>query len=370
MKLEFSKFALLCVALFLSRPAFASEDSDLTAAVNQSAPKLDSGDAASAEKILTPAIEKARGMHSKPEDSYLNALELLARAHAKLNNPDKQFLELNQVSTYYLMRSRKEDARSAHRRALAVALKSFPKTDLRIAQAYENCARDCEDTRNYEQAVSNYDEAIKLREKTFDANAFKNCGIRPNNYDYTIPHAQESWAYAEDLRSVGWSLDRQRLFDKGGKSFEKYFDLNRTAFGDSHEKTLEALSQLAMHYERARNFALGESTCKKLIEAQKKTLGANDQQLIFSLNTLSHLYEDQDKDADAEKVIKEQLAIAERHMGKDSGMVAGILENYYGILAHMGRAAEAKSVRERAERIRAATHTRAEHKVEASVIKK
>lgn len=341
----------------------------MTAAVNQAAPKLDSGDAASAERILTAAIDNARAMQSKPEDSYLNAFELLARAHAKLNNPDKQFLDLNRVATYYSMRKRKEDSRSAHRRALAVALKSFPKADARIAQAYENCARDFDDSHNYEQAVSNFEEALKIREKSFDASAFKNCGIKPNNYDYTIPHSIESWDYALDLRSVGWSLDRQRLFDKGGKAFEKYFDLMHTAFGDNHEKTIQALSQLAMHYQRARNFALAESTAKKVIEAEKKTVGSDDMQLVFSLNTLFHVYEDQDRDADAEKVIKEQLAIAEKHVGKDSAMVASILESYYGILAHMGRAAEAKSVRERSERIRAATHTRQEHKVEASVIK-
>lgn len=76
--------------------------------------------------------------------------------------------------------------------------------------------------------------------------------------DLSVPHAAESLAYVQDLERLGWNSDRMKAFDKGAKAFEEAYAINKDCFGDQNDKTVRALNQLAMHYERAGNYAAAE----------------------------------------------------------------------------------------------------------------
>jgi tetratricopeptide (TPR) repeat protein len=207
---------------------------------------------------------------------------------------------------------------------------------------------------------------LSAKEKKFDLEAFKKSVVKPGVIDMSDPRASASHNYMSALQQTGWKYDRAKQFNEGEKCFEKLYKNYVNAFGEQNQETAHAMNQLAMHYERSGKYKLGEEYAKKCVEVEKK-ITPDAGSLIFPLQTLYHIYVDQDRDKDAEEICKEQLAIGEKAFGKKSAMVAGILEGYYDVLSHMGRTDEANAVKARAAEIRLATHTRQEHKVEATI---
>ncbi len=237
-------------------------------------------------------------------------------------------------------------------------------------QVKEQEALRLESAQEYAKAMNILEKVIETRSKQFNQDAFKKSCSKPGMTDLGVPDSANSRTYIQDLERLGWNCDRSREFEKGRKAFEKMYEINKDAFGDQNDRTVAALNQLAMHYERAGNYSLAETSARKCIDIQKKLTGPNDIQMVSWLGTLYHIYLDQDRDKDAEQICKERLSIAEHNYGKECPYVAGLLENYSEVLSHMGRSAEAKTFKERAIAIREKTHTKQEHKVNASVMPK
>jgi len=211
------------------------------------------------------------------------------------------------------------------------------------------------------------EERVKVLEKKFNLEAFRKSSGSAGVIDLTVPDAQLSWEYADTIVSLGWDYDRAGEYEKGKICFQKNYELYKKAFGEERADTAHELNQLAMHYVREHNYPEAEIASKKCISIEKKLLGEKNPQLVFSLNTLFHVYQDQDRDREADLICKEQLSIAEAETGKNSVMVANLLEADAEVLNHMGKTSEAENAINRAITIRRLTKTHPEHKVDAQL---
>lgn len=132
-------------------------------------------------------------------------------------------------------------------------------------QKQEQEALRLEGQQEFQKASDLLQQVLTKRFKTFSKDSYKKSRMKAGFTDLSVPHAAESLAYVQDLERLGWNSDRMKAFEKGGKAFEEAYAINKDCFGDQHDKTVSALNQLAMHYERAGNYAAAEQSAKKCV---------------------------------------------------------------------------------------------------------
>jgi tetratricopeptide (TPR) repeat protein len=82
-------------------------------------------------------------------------------------------------------------------------------------------------------------------------------------------------------------------------------------------------------------------------------VGPEHQRVGITLNNLVKVYRAQGRWEDAARLYLLAIAIVEENLGPDHPTLAGLLENYAGVLCRARRDAEALDVEERARDIRA-----------------
>jgi tetratricopeptide (TPR) repeat protein len=124
----------------------------------------------------------------------------------------------------------------------------------------------------------------------------------------------EEWSRLSE--AVG-SAYRAGEYVRGAELAEEALRVARSAFGDTDQRTLTSLNNLAFLYERQGRYGDAEPLYGQALERSREALGPDHPDTLQSLNNLAFLYERQGRYGDAEPLLEQALERFRETLGPD-----------------------------------------------------
>lgn len=183
----------------------------------------------------------------------------------------------------------------------------------------------------YPEALSFYEKALAIREKT----------LGPNHPDVAV-----------SLNNLAGLYHDLGLYAKVEPLLQRSIKILETSLGPDHPDLAVCLNNLATLYYTQGQYVKAESLYQRSLKIGEKTLGPESTHVAVRLNNLAKLYYDQGKYAKAEPLYLRSLAIFEKILGPDHPHVAANLSNLAGFYFTQGQYAKAEPLYLRALKIR------------------
>jgi tetratricopeptide (TPR) repeat protein len=158
---------------------------------------------------------------------------------------------------------------------------------------------------------------------------------------FTLPaYTQENlW---HELIGKANTLQQQRQYPEAESVYEEALKVAEDTFGSDHLNVAISLNNLAGLYISKGNYAEIEPLYKRALEIVEKAHGPDHPDVAISLKNLAELYYNQGRYAEAEPLYKSSLKILEKVLGLDHPEVAIMLEHMAELYKKIGKEDEAE----------------------------
>ena len=153
--------------------------------------------------------------------------------------------------------------------------------------------------------------------------------------------------------NLGVNYYYQGRYGEAAEAYEKARPIIEKVYGLNHPKVAALLTNVAEIYWMEKRYDDAGRDFGRALDIQDQTLTPDNPDLAWTVNGLANVYRDEGKYPAADSLYRRAIEIREK-LGPDNPDLAQSLTDYGDLLDRMGRAADAKEMRARAEKIRAA----------------
>ncbi|MCG6989794.1 MAG: serine/threonine-protein kinase [Gemmatimonadetes bacterium] len=136
-------------------------------------------------------------------------------------------------------------------------------------------------------------------------------------------------------------------------AYERAKPIIEKVYGPDHPKTAALLTNLGEIYWHEKRYADAERLLLRDLQIKRRTLAPDAPDMATPLYDLANVYRDEGRYQAADSLYRRAIRIREK-VGPDNPALIESLTDYAEMLERMGRPAEAKAMRARAEKIRSA----------------
>jgi serine/threonine protein kinase/class 3 adenylate cyclase/Tfp pilus assembly protein PilF len=296
------------------------------------------GDAKSA-KLLSDLcyvyVEQAR--FDRAQEFGERALAL----REKLSGPDSDDVadSLTTLAYVHFKQGQYTEAAQMLRRVVAIDEKVKGPDSTATASAMNNLAVQLREMGQTDEALALYRKALAIQEKALGPD-HPDLGSMYNNI-------------ATALQDKGELAEAERLFRRALEVREK-------GLGESNSLTGRSLNNLASCLWIEGKVDEAATLWERSLEVREEALGKDNPEVAVSLTNLGLLALMRGDLAESDRIFRRALAITQKAFGGDQPTMLATLEGYEALLTYMHRDAEAKSISDRIEAVRAAAAAKGE----------
>ncbi|NQZ10096.1 MAG: tetratricopeptide repeat protein [Algicola sp.] len=226
----------------------------------------------------------------------------------------------------------------------------------------------------YHQALSLYQQALAISEKTFGAEHIETSTALNNlallyeglgEYDKALP------LYLRDLEISEKSLGNEHIdvsitlnnlanlyvsmseYNKALPMYQRALDIKEKVYGTEHPEVAYTLNNWAHLYKSMGEYDKALPLYQRSLDICEKTLGTEHPNIAIMVNNFAVLYESMGDYDKAEPMYLRSLVIRENSLGPNHPSVVTVLDNWAGLYRKTGRDNEAEPLEKRAAVIRA-----------------
>ena len=152
----------------------------------------------------------------------------------------------------------------------------------------------------------------------------------------------ESKRVAVSENHLGLLLYTMDRFDEAQAAYEDALDIDREAFGESHEMTVDAEENLALTLSQQRKFDAALALMQRALATETKLMGADSSETADGLQMLGNIYMDADRPNDALPLYQRALDLQIKALGERNDQVASVLGDLGATYAALQKYAEAR----------------------------
>jgi tetratricopeptide (TPR) repeat protein len=153
--------------------------------------------------------------------------------------------------------------------------------------------------------------------------------------------------------NLGVTYYYQDKYAEAAKAYERARAIIEKAYGPDHPRTASLLTNLGEMYWLEKRYADAERVLERDLKIKRRTLAPDAPDMATPLYDLANVYRDEGRYAEADSLYRRAIQIREK-VDPNSSNLAQSLDGYAELLERVGRRAEAKAMRVRAEEIRSA----------------
>jgi serine/threonine protein kinase len=162
----------------------------------------------------------------------------------------------------------------------------------------------------------------------------------------------------DPLLGTGWSnlgaiYYYQGKYTEAKDAYERAEPIFEKVYGPDHPTTAQLLTNLGEIYWIEKRYADAERLLLRDLQIKRRTLAPDAPDMATPLYDLANVYRDEGRYQAADSLYRRAIRIREK-VGPDNPALIESLTDYAEMLERMGRPAEAKAMRARAEKIRSA----------------
>ena len=290
---------------------------------------LDHPDVASSLNNLA-VLYKAQGKYADAEPLYCRSLAIRENV-LEPNHPDIA-ISLNNLALLYEAHGKYAEAEPLYKRSLAIREQSLEADHGAVATSLNNLAALYHNQGKYAEAEPLYRRSLEITEKA----------LGPEHPDVAV-----------SLNNLAELYRVQAKYAEAEPLYQQSLVIRKKALGPDHPDVARSLNNVAVLYQDQGKYAEAEPLYRRSLAIKEEALGPDHPEVAISLNNLAGLYKAQGKYDEAEPLCHGSLVIFEKALGPDHPIVATTLENLADLLTRTNRAAEARTLTSRAEKIRA-----------------
>jgi serine/threonine protein kinase/tetratricopeptide (TPR) repeat protein len=232
----------------------------------------------------------------------------------------------------YVKNQHPAEAVSFLRRALGFYGRAENQDSVKLATVLTNLGTAFSRNEQYDSASHYLQRAIAMRTRL----------LPPDS-----PELGSSW---NNLGTNYYLLGR---YAEAADAYEKARPIIEKVYGPDHPRVAVLLNNLAEIYWRRKRYDDARRDFHRALDIERKALTPDHPWLATTLSGLANVYRDEGKYPHADSLYRRAIQIREK-VGADNPDLAQSLSDYADLLERMGRSADAKDMRARAEKIRAA----------------
>jgi serine/threonine protein kinase/tetratricopeptide (TPR) repeat protein len=232
----------------------------------------------------------------------------------------------------YVKNQHPAEAVSFLRRALGFYGRAENQDSVKLATVLTNLGTAFSRNEQYDSASHYLQRAIAMRTRL----------LPPDS-----PELGSSW---NNLGTNYYLLGR---YAEAADAYEKARPIIEKVYGPDHPRVAVLLNNLAEIYWRRKRYDDARRDFHRALDIERKALTPDHPWLATTLSGLANVYRDEGKYPHADSLYRRAIQIREK-VGADNPDLAQSLSDYADLLDRMGRSADAKDMRARAEKIRAA----------------
>ncbi len=252
----------------------------------------------------------------------------LSKAEAELGTEDTAVARvLHRIGNYHFYKQEYSEAKSFHKRALAIRQKILGLRHGAVGYSLTSLAVIYRRLGKYAEAEPLHERALEIWEDAYGPN-----------------HEYVAWV----LNNLTTLCEYQGKFAEAEAHCRRAMAIYENLHGKEHHLATGCLSHLATLHKEQGKYAKAESLFVQALAIREKVRDPDSSWVAQTLNDLVTLYQLQGRISEAEAYARRALALAEKSQGPDHPLVAGYLHNLADLYCDQGKYAEAEPSLERA----------------------
>ena len=265
------------------------------------------------------------------------------------------------------------EAVSFYERALEIKEKSLPANHPSLATSYNNIGTVYDNMGEYSKALSFYERALEIRQKSLPANhpdlatSYNNIGTVYDNmgeyskalsfYERALEIRQKSLpanhpSLATSYNNIGTVYDNMGEYSKALSFYERALEIRQKSLPANHPDLATSYNNIGTVYYNMGEYSKALSSLERALEIKEKTLPANHPSLATSYNNIGGVYKNMGEYSKALSFYERALEILKKSLPANHPSLATSYNNIGTVYDNMGEYSKALSFYERALEIR------------------
>ncbi|KRX01605.1 hypothetical protein PPERSA_01508 [Pseudocohnilembus persalinus] len=314
-------------------------------------------------------ISQERVDYENAIKNWQQALDYIDQTEGEENKKQKGHI-LNSLGMTYNAVGKYNESISCLEQSIEVYKSVYGDEDISIAQRYHNLGETYRNKTEFQKAIDNFDQALRLKKKYFKndndksiANTYQNIGLTyfnmKNQYKdciYNLEQALQIYevVYGSEINlnkdiqnmiaginlQLGDAYKHEKNIPSALLHYEKAYYLKKKSLGNEHKATLYAATVFAQLLYQQKSYQQSQKIFEELLEGQKKTLGQKHIKVAQTMNNLATVLNEQKKFDESLKYADQAIEIFESESGADKNFLERAKKNRQAIVKKMEKEKE------------------------------
>jgi tetratricopeptide (TPR) repeat protein len=268
------------------------------------------------------------------------------------------------------------EAITYYENSLKIRQKTLPENHPHLASSYNNIGLIYDNMGQYSEALSYYEKAFQIKQKILPANnrdlatSYNNIGLVYDNmgeYSKALSSHEKALEirqktlpanhpdFAQSYNNIGAVYYNMGEYSKALSYYEKALEIDQKTLPGNHPDLPSSYNNIGLVYYNMGEYSKALSAHEKAFEIRQKTLPANHPDLATSYNNIGLVYKNIDKYSKALSYYEKALEIRQKTLPANHPDFAQSYNNIGAMYYNMGEYSKALSYYEKAFEIKRKT---------------